>query len=54
MGRIVEMRNWLVHAYFDINLDIVWKTVQEDLLELIVLLEMTISSDSVSSSEVEP
>jgi uncharacterized protein with HEPN domain len=25
------MRHRLVHAYFDINLDILWKTVQEDL-----------------------
>ncbi|MXY94676.1 MAG: DUF86 domain-containing protein [Caldilineaceae bacterium SB0664_bin_27] len=29
--RIVAMRNRLVHAYFSINLDIVWNTVQEDL-----------------------
>lgn len=28
--RIVAMRNRLVHAYFSINLDIVWKTVQEN------------------------
>ena len=26
--RIVGMRNRLVHAYFDVNLDIVWKTVR--------------------------
>jgi uncharacterized protein with HEPN domain len=24
---IISMRNRLIHAYFDINLDIVWKTV---------------------------
>ena len=29
------MRNRLVHAYYDINLDIVWNTVQEDLAPLI-------------------
>ena len=52
--RIVGMRNRLVHAYFDINLDIVWKTVQEDLPELIVLLEMSISFHPISSSEAEP
>jgi uncharacterized protein with HEPN domain len=28
---IVGMRNRLVHAYFDINLDILWKTVVEGL-----------------------
>ena len=40
---IVGMRNRLVHACFDVNLDIVWKTVQEDLPELIVLPEKAIS-----------
>ena len=28
---IVAMRNRLVHAYFSINFDIVWETVQQDL-----------------------
>ena len=42
--RIVGMRNRLVHAYFDVNLDIVWKTISEDLPELIVLLERAIPS----------
>ena len=28
---IVGMRNRLVHAYFDINLDTLWRTVQDDL-----------------------
>ncbi len=32
---IVGMRHRLVHAYFDINLDILWKTVQEDLPPLV-------------------
>ncbi|MXW23624.1 MAG: DUF86 domain-containing protein [Chloroflexi bacterium] len=36
---IVAMRNRLVHAYFDINLDIVWQTVQQDLPKLIGQLE---------------
>ena len=36
---IVAMRNRLVHAYFSINLDIVWQTVQEDLPMLITRLE---------------
>ena len=40
--RIVGMRNRLVHAYFDVNLDIVWKTVQGDLPELISVLEQAI------------
>jgi uncharacterized protein with HEPN domain len=28
---IIGMRHRLVHAYFDINLDILWQTVQQDL-----------------------
>jgi uncharacterized protein with HEPN domain len=35
---IVGMRHRLVHAYFDINLDILWKTVQEDLPPLVRIL----------------
>ena len=31
---VVGMRNRLVHAYFDINSDILWKTVTESLPEL--------------------
>jgi uncharacterized protein with HEPN domain len=33
------MRNRLVHAYFDINLDILWRTIQDDLPALIAELE---------------
>lgn len=41
---IIGMRNRLIHAYFDINLDILWKTVTEDLPTLIDDLEKIISS----------
>jgi uncharacterized protein with HEPN domain len=36
---VIGMRHRLVHAYFDINLDILWKTIQEDLPLLIAALE---------------
>jgi uncharacterized protein with HEPN domain len=36
---IIAMRNRLVHAYFDINLEILWRTVQEDLPPLISAIE---------------
>ncbi|MDF1592257.1 MAG: DUF86 domain-containing protein [Desulfobacterales bacterium] len=36
---IVGMRHRLVHAYFDINLDILWRTVQNDLPPLIAELD---------------
>jgi uncharacterized protein with HEPN domain len=39
------MRNRLVHNYFDVNVDVVWNTIKEDLLPLkqqvdMVLLEL--------------
>jgi uncharacterized protein with HEPN domain len=34
-GDIVGMRNRLIHGYFDVNLDVVWKTVKEELPPLI-------------------
>jgi len=35
------MRNRLIHGYYDVNLDIVWKTATEDLPVLIKQLEHT-------------
>ena len=35
---IVEMRNRIAHGYFDLNLKIIWDTVQEDLPGLLLLL----------------
>ena len=36
---IIGMRNRLVHAYYDINYDVVWQTVKEDLPALVEALE---------------
>jgi len=36
---IVNMRHRLIHAYFDVNLDIVWQTVVNDLPALVTELE---------------
>ncbi len=36
---IVAMRNRLIHGYFDINLDVVWATITDDLPPLIAELE---------------
>lgn len=36
---IVAMRNRLIHAYFDVDLDRVWDTVRDDLPPLIAALE---------------
>ena len=43
---IIAMRNRLVHAYFSINLDILWSTVQQDLPGLIDLLERSVPPES--------
>ena len=37
-GQIVAMRNRLVHAYFDIDRDIVWKTASEEVPHLRAIL----------------
>jgi len=37
------MRNRLIHAYFEIDLDAVWDTVTEDIPVLIVELEQIIT-----------
>jgi uncharacterized protein with HEPN domain len=42
-ANITGMRNRLIHAYFDINLDIIWQTVSEDLPPLIAELEKIVS-----------
>lgn len=37
--RIVDTRNRLIHAYFDIDIEIVWTTVTQSLPELLPMLE---------------
>ena len=38
--KMVAARNRLIHAYFDVNLDIVWQTVAEELPQLVRMLEL--------------
>lgn len=42
---IVGMRNRLIHAYFDVDLDRVWDTLREDLPPLVGELEKIPTSD---------
>ncbi len=42
---IVGMRNRLVHAYFDIDLNILWQTVESDLPPLAALLELALRNE---------
>lgn len=44
---MVGMRNRLIHAYFDVNLDIVWRTVEEELPALIDELEPIIKAEGM-------
>jgi len=41
---MIAMRHRLIHGYYDINLDIVWNTVQEDVPPLIRALEAALAS----------
>jgi len=43
---IIGMRHRLVHAYFDINLDILWRTVQEDLPALVSSLRQSMPTEA--------
>lgn len=42
--KMISLRNRLIHGYFDINLDIVWDTVMEDLPPLVADLEKLVST----------
>ena len=43
---VINMRNHLIHAYFDIDVGVVWSTVSEDLPPLIQALEAALPTDS--------
>lgn len=38
-NRIVAMRHRLIHAYFDIDRDILWKTAAEEIPEILPVLQ---------------
>ena len=39
---IIGMRNRLIHGYFEVDLDVLWQTIKEDLPPLIVSLEAVV------------
>lgn len=41
---IVSMRNRLIHAYFDINHDVLWKTAMDELPQLLPLLRAAVAA----------
>jgi uncharacterized protein with HEPN domain len=36
---MVSMRNRLIHAYFDVDLEIVWTTIEDDLPSVLLALD---------------
>jgi uncharacterized protein with HEPN domain len=42
---IAGMRNRLIHAYFDVNLDLLWDTLTDDLPPLITALESLLKTE---------
>jgi uncharacterized protein with HEPN domain len=44
---MVSMRNRLIHAYFDVDLDIVWATVADDLPALWPVLDAALAVNEV-------
>lgn len=47
-NQIVNMRNRLIHAYYDINLDILWNTVNKDLTPLVEEIERILMAENLS------
>ena len=43
--KMAGMRDRLIHGYFDVNLDVVWETVSQDLPPLITQLQKLLSSE---------
>jgi uncharacterized protein with HEPN domain len=41
--QLISMRNTLIHAYFEIDYDIIWETINNDLPPLYLQLKMILS-----------
>ena len=44
--QIIGMRNFLIHAYFNSDLDILWNTATQAVPDLVVQLDEVLASDS--------
>jgi uncharacterized protein with HEPN domain len=44
------MRNRLIHAYFDVDRDILWRTVREEIPQLLAELR-AVSTDEAATSK---
>lgn len=43
--RMIDIRNRLIHVYFDIDLNVIWRTVTRELPDLIEQLETILDSE---------
>lgn len=43
---IVGMRNRLIHGYFDVNLEVVWETILDDVPRLLVDIEKILGASA--------
>ena len=50
---IVGMRNRLIHAYFDVDLDRVWDTIADDLPQLVGELERIIGDEGQTGADTQ-
>jgi len=48
---IIGMRHRLIHAYFEVNRDILWSTVEDDLPPLVAELEKILTSPDFEEPE---
>jgi uncharacterized protein with HEPN domain len=53
-AQMIGMRNRLVHAYFEINLDVVWATITHNLPSLVHHLESLIKTIGISDTPTDP
>jgi uncharacterized protein with HEPN domain len=47
---IISLRNRLIHAYYNVDLDVLWETLSEDLQPLIAALERVLPAGPAQSS----
>jgi uncharacterized protein with HEPN domain len=45
---MIGMRNRLVHAYFDVDFDILWSTATEEIPPILPLLRASLAGDDAS------
>ena len=49
-GKMQEIRNVIIHEYYRIDEEILWKTVQNDLEPLVLQLEAILETDQTNQS----